>query len=282
MAVVKINAIEVPEGAGPELEKRFANRLHAVDGQPGFLSFELLRPVKGEDRYFVVTHWDSEESFQAWLNGPAMTAHSGERARPVASGSSLLEFEVVQRSVAGPERPARPRRRPAPVRGRAARVRRGRAWASTPGCRTTAGRRVSGGPTRRTGRSACGSRSWPTPFTSPTTRRWPGASTATGSRSTGAPCRTRASRCCCGWARERPTLRVHLERRRAVPARRVRPGARRRGARLDPPPAVPRRLRAAGVACRRRGRRRRPDDDARRARRCRPAPAAAPWPGRTS
>ena len=69
-------------GAG----ERFANRLHAVDGQPGFLSFELLRPVKGEDRYFVVTHWDTEESFQAWLQGPAMTAHSGERARPVASG----------------------------------------------------------------------------------------------------------------------------------------------------------------------------------------------------
>ena len=44
MAVVKINAIEVPDGAGAELERRFANRLHAVDGQPGFLSFELLRP----------------------------------------------------------------------------------------------------------------------------------------------------------------------------------------------------------------------------------------------
>ena len=100
MPVVKINAIEVPPDAGPELEKRFANRAHAVDNQPGFLGFQLLRPVKGEDRYFVVTHWDSEESFQAWLNGPAMTAHSGERARPVASGSSLLEFEVVQRSVA--------------------------------------------------------------------------------------------------------------------------------------------------------------------------------------
>lgn len=101
MAVVKINAIEVPEGAGPELEKRFANRLHAVDGQPGFQSFELLRPVNGEERYFVVTHWDSEESFQNWLQGPAKQAHAGERARPVASGSALLEFEVVQRSVAG-------------------------------------------------------------------------------------------------------------------------------------------------------------------------------------
>ena len=38
MAVVKINAIEVPEGAGPELEKRFANRLTPSTGSPGFLS----------------------------------------------------------------------------------------------------------------------------------------------------------------------------------------------------------------------------------------------------
>ncbi|RWR27390.1 mycobilin-forming heme oxygenase MhuD, partial [Mycobacterium tuberculosis] len=37
MPVVKINAIEVPPNAGPELEKRFAHRAHAVDNQPGFL-----------------------------------------------------------------------------------------------------------------------------------------------------------------------------------------------------------------------------------------------------
>ncbi|MEH1126969.1 antibiotic biosynthesis monooxygenase family protein [Micromonospora sp. CPCC 206061] len=96
MAVVKINAIEVPEGAGPELERRFAARLHAVEHQPGFVSFELLRPVAGESRYFVYTKWESEEAFQAWANGPAKEAHAGARAKPVASGSSLLEFEVVQ------------------------------------------------------------------------------------------------------------------------------------------------------------------------------------------
>lgn len=95
MAVVKINAIEVPEDAGPELESRFAHRAHAVDNSPGFLGFQLLRPVRGDNRYFVVTQWDSEESFEAWRDGPAKEAHSGERARPVASGSSLLEFEVV-------------------------------------------------------------------------------------------------------------------------------------------------------------------------------------------
>lgn len=95
MAVVKINAIEVPEGSGPELEKRFAHRLHAVDNQPGFLGFELLRPISGENRYFVYTKWESEEAFQAWAEGPAKEAHAGERARPVSSGASLLEFEVV-------------------------------------------------------------------------------------------------------------------------------------------------------------------------------------------
>ena len=68
MPVVKINAIEVPPDAGPELEKRFAHRAHAVDNQPGFLGFQLLRPVKGEDRYFVVTQWESEEAFQAWAS----------------------------------------------------------------------------------------------------------------------------------------------------------------------------------------------------------------------
>ncbi|TXH20547.1 MAG: mycobilin-forming heme oxygenase MhuD [Mycobacterium sp.] len=95
MSVVKINAIEVPADAGPELEKRFANRAHAVENQPGFLGFQLLRPIKGDDRYFVVTHWESDEAFQAWAQGPAVEAHAGQRAKPVATGASLLEFEVV-------------------------------------------------------------------------------------------------------------------------------------------------------------------------------------------
>jgi heme oxygenase (mycobilin-producing) len=103
MAVVKINAIEVPEGAGPELERRFAARQGAVERAPGFLGFELLRPVAGETRYFVYTRWDSEEAFQAWSEGSGKRAHAGERAEPVASGASLLEFEVVQQAEPAPE-----------------------------------------------------------------------------------------------------------------------------------------------------------------------------------
>ncbi|WP_250035772.1 antibiotic biosynthesis monooxygenase family protein [Paractinoplanes maris] len=96
MAVVKINAIDVPEGSGAELEQRFAARKGAVENAPGFLSFELLRPVSGETRYFVYTRWESEEAFQAWSSGSGRAAHAGERSRPVASGASLLEFEVIQ------------------------------------------------------------------------------------------------------------------------------------------------------------------------------------------
>lgn len=95
MAVVKINAIEVPEGAGPELEERFANRAGTVDGSPGFLGFQLLRPTAGENRYFVVTQWENEEAFQAWRDGGAKAAHAGEAKKPVSTGASLLEFEVV-------------------------------------------------------------------------------------------------------------------------------------------------------------------------------------------
>ncbi|WP_369021745.1 antibiotic biosynthesis monooxygenase family protein [Paenarthrobacter ureafaciens] len=95
MSVVKINAIHVPEGKGPELEQRFAGRKHAVDGQPGFESFQLLRPVKGEDRYFVVTTWATEEDFQNWRGGKAGEQHGGDRT-PVATGADLLEFETVE------------------------------------------------------------------------------------------------------------------------------------------------------------------------------------------
>lgn len=74
MSIVKINAITVPEGAGPQLEERFAARKHAVDQAPGFEGFQLLRPVQGEDRYFVVTRWADEESYAAWRDGEARAA----------------------------------------------------------------------------------------------------------------------------------------------------------------------------------------------------------------
>ena len=102
MSVVKVNAIEVPPGAGPELEKRFAARAGAVENSPGFEAFQLLRPTEGETRYFVMTWWDSEESFQNWMEsrdfakGHADAGRPGEQQKPVTTGSSLMSFEVIE------------------------------------------------------------------------------------------------------------------------------------------------------------------------------------------
>jgi heme-degrading monooxygenase HmoA len=108
MSVVKINAIEVPPGAGPELEQRFAARAGMVDQQPGFEEFMLLRPTAGEERYFVLTRWESEEAFQNWRSGQAFQQGHGQATRteagadaprpPVSTGAALLEFEVVSRT----------------------------------------------------------------------------------------------------------------------------------------------------------------------------------------
>lgn len=93
MSIVVINALKIPGEAGPELEARFAARKHAVDGSPGFEGFKLLRPVSGEDRYFVYTQWATREDFENWRANRAGHDHSAQA--PVSSGAELLEFEVV-------------------------------------------------------------------------------------------------------------------------------------------------------------------------------------------
>ncbi len=69
-----------------------------VDDAPGFKGFKLLRPTAGEQRYFVLTEWEDEESYVAWRDGDARKAHQGdpaEKPAPVATKAELLEFEVV-------------------------------------------------------------------------------------------------------------------------------------------------------------------------------------------
>jgi len=129
MSVVKINVLTVPEPMREVLEQRFASRAGEVDRTPGFESFQLLRPTDDSDRYFVVTTWETEAAFDAWMasrefqeshakaggadagSGHAGGGHPGgghpgsEGAapagpRPAASGSELLSFDVVLSSVA--------------------------------------------------------------------------------------------------------------------------------------------------------------------------------------
>jgi heme-degrading monooxygenase HmoA len=102
---VVINVLSVPAGAGATLEERFAGRAGAVDSQPGFEHFELLRPLEGTSDYLVYTRWATEVHFLAWRDGQSFAqGHATQRpegAKPAATGSSIWQFEVAQTSTAG-------------------------------------------------------------------------------------------------------------------------------------------------------------------------------------
>ena len=94
MTFVNITALRIPEGAGPEVEGRFAARRRAIDSADGFEGFELLRPQFGEERYFVVTRWASRENYDAWVAARDTSAHTSDERRGMSI--ELLGFEVVQ------------------------------------------------------------------------------------------------------------------------------------------------------------------------------------------
>tara|TARA_B100001996_G_scaffold240630_1_gene186036 strand:+ start:1429 stop:1740 length:312 start_codon:yes stop_codon:yes gene_type:complete len=96
MSIVRINAITVPDGAGPELLSRFENRIREVETMEGFESFELLSPTSESNTWYVYTRWESEEAFLAWVHSPSFArGHAEANAQPVAHGAELLEFDVV-------------------------------------------------------------------------------------------------------------------------------------------------------------------------------------------
>ncbi|CAM2747974.1 antibiotic biosynthesis monooxygenase [Actinomyces slackii] len=94
MTFVNITALTIPEGAEAEIERRFAARRRAVDASPGFQGFELLRPVLGESRYYVVTRWDSREDYEAWRASRPAGGHEDDQRRGMSI--EVRGFEVVQ------------------------------------------------------------------------------------------------------------------------------------------------------------------------------------------
>jgi len=103
MTIIKVNAITVPAEGGDELARRFAARAGAVDDQPGFEGFELLKPTDERTTWLVITRWADDESFQAWVSSPAFghghrtAAEPADKPAPpnVGLSSELWSYEVA-------------------------------------------------------------------------------------------------------------------------------------------------------------------------------------------
>jgi heme oxygenase (staphylobilin-producing) len=64
--IAVFNRLPVKEGAAGQVTEMFANSRGNVQGFPGFVSMEVLRS-EGEDEVLVITRWQSQEAFDAWV-----------------------------------------------------------------------------------------------------------------------------------------------------------------------------------------------------------------------
>ena len=98
--IVVSNRIPVNPDHASAFEERFADRASLVDGMPGFVSFQLLRPTEPGDPYVVMTFWETAEHFKAWTESPAFKeghARSGSLPHDAFLGHPKLEVhEVIQ------------------------------------------------------------------------------------------------------------------------------------------------------------------------------------------
>lgn len=98
--IVVSNRIPVNPEHAAAFEERFADRASLVDGMPGFVSFQLLRPTQEGDPYVVMTFWESDAHFQAWTESDSFKqghARSGSLPPDAFLGHPKLEVhEVIQ------------------------------------------------------------------------------------------------------------------------------------------------------------------------------------------
>lgn len=107
---VFISHLTVPAADQPALEKHFRERSRLVDGFPGFLYLQLLRPQAGPASHTFLTAWESREAFSAYMKSQEHAiSHSREPADIMGRTTVRHEaFEVLMDSrsetewVAGP------------------------------------------------------------------------------------------------------------------------------------------------------------------------------------
>lgn len=102
---VFISHLTVPPDDCVAVESHFRNRSRLVDGFPGFLYLQLLRPQSGDATHTFLTAWESREAFKRYMASEEhATSHSREPAAIMARTSVRHEaFEVLMDSRSAPE-----------------------------------------------------------------------------------------------------------------------------------------------------------------------------------
>ena len=102
---VFISHLTVPEQDQAILEQHFRERSRLVDGFPGFLYLQLLKPQAGDASHTFLTAWQDRESFKRYMGSPEhATSHAREPAEIMRRTAVRHEaYDVVLDSRTEPE-----------------------------------------------------------------------------------------------------------------------------------------------------------------------------------
>ena len=104
---VAINYIQCEPEYKERFEILFGSRARAIDLMPGFLDMQVLRPNKDEDKYLIISHWESEDAFRSWTTSPAFLeghkrgfadiAQAKADGKPAPMHSDFKTYQVIAR-----------------------------------------------------------------------------------------------------------------------------------------------------------------------------------------
>jgi heme-degrading monooxygenase HmoA len=98
MTFVSRSEIKVPREEMAALERAFHDRARLVDAHAGFLGLELLKDVRDNGRYVLLTRWRTRTNFTAYMkSGDHRRAHGRhhEGLTKTADSGGLEQFQVV-------------------------------------------------------------------------------------------------------------------------------------------------------------------------------------------
>ena len=97
MQHVVANRVFVKPDYAAEFEQRFRRRAGQIDQQPGFVRMEILKPASVDTPYVVLTHWENEQAFRAWVGSEDFRlAHQHPMPKEAfADGGGIEQYDVV-------------------------------------------------------------------------------------------------------------------------------------------------------------------------------------------
>lgn len=102
---VFISHLTVPEADQKQLERHFRERSGLVDGFPGFLYLQLMRPQAGEATHTFLTAWESREAFREYMRSREHAASHAREPGEIMGRTTVRHeaFEVLMDSRTEPE-----------------------------------------------------------------------------------------------------------------------------------------------------------------------------------